>query len=148
MGIFTKARVFFGMFLVLTVLNTSFSHWIGRGVMKTAAERRRVEISGGDPKAVHADPATERAGLLVLTNLPLFIGMGFIVRSTAPRVGPIYWLLTVLGSTYMPFILTLLGFFLVYAPGQIRGGYPGIDADDGSDPLEYDDDGTDFRTRK
>lgn len=138
-----KTHLFLGSFFLLWAANCIFCHAVGRGFLDRAEEIRR-----NPPAEVvedqRADESTIARGmLLMIANLPLFIGLGFILQGEDPGTGPLYWSLVVLGSVYIPFFVTICLYFLLHPPGA-GNRLPGTSWDE--EILEDDVDEHDGRT--
>jgi hypothetical protein len=135
-----KRQYLLALFFLLWAGACVLSHAVARPYVEQAQVMRRLEAEGKDPTAVlMEEQQTQRGAVLVIFNLPLFIGLGVVVRAAEPSMGPLYWGLVILGSVYIPFFLSLFTFFLFHAP-QGPGNLPGVDWDDGSLKDEEDDD--------
>ena len=119
-----KAQVFAGFFVVLWAANCALSHATGRVFIREAKLAQNEEPPGPQEEQKRV---RQGAGLLIM-NFPLFVGLGFIVRSGEPGMGPLYWSLVILGSVYLPLLLTLFTYLLFHAPRGPRG-LPGVDWD-------------------
>lgn len=140
----SRFQVFLAIYFLLLIANTIFCHYVGDEFLRAARQMHIVKEAGGEPATVEiADEQMARGGSLVAVNLPLLIGLGSIVRQPDPHPGLLYWTLLILGSTYAPFVVTMLLVFLVHAPRQ-PDSFPGVDLDDGSLEDE-EDDGNDHR---
>jgi len=135
---FTRGQLFIAGFFVLLTVNAVFCHWIGTDFLAYASEVRLVKEAGGEPSALGGQQQG-RGALLLLINLPFFIGLGFEVKSAAPGAGFLYWSTLIAGATYLPLALTLLIFLFVHAPGSIHA-LAGEEVVDPDEPLEIDDD--------
>ncbi len=125
-----RLQLFISLFFILWIANTVVCHAIGHDFIEVA-KARRVE-----PAAAQVEDRQLAHGQgLIFLNLPLFVGLGFIVRQDAPGTGALYWTLLVAGSAILPFIVTLCAFLMVHAPTR-PGAYPGVDLED--DPVEKD----------
>ncbi len=128
-----KIQLFFALFFILLTANTVLSHWVGRGIIlavqntDTADESKSAELV--------ETPALQRGGALVITNLPLFVGLGFIVRESPPTIGALYWSLVFLGSTYLPLFLSVCIFFMMHPPSHV-GTFAGVEDKDPDEPAE------------
>ncbi len=143
-----RFQIYLGLFFLLFASNTVFCHWLAQGFIATAQEVRWAEEAGLDPaEAVGVEEEQlSRGGLLILTNLPLFGGLGWIVRGENPGTGPFYWVLLVAGSAYVPLFLTACVYLLFNAP-KGPGHFPGLDpAGVSDDDDEEEDDGDDTRS--
>ena len=140
-----KVQIFLALFFCLAIGNAIFSHSVGREFIITAQQIRAVERMGGDPeKEVEVNERAVRHGnLMVLLNLPFFGALGLLVRAEEPTMGFLYWTILLLGSTIIPFFVSLCLFFFAHPPSH-PSTYPGVEWDDGEpfedDPLEDDDD--------
>jgi len=128
-----KVQLFFAVFFLLLIANTVLSHWVGRGIILANQEADTTEESNS--AALLETPALQRGGALVITNLPLFVGLGFIVREAQPTIGPLYWSLVFFGSTYLPFFLSVCIFFMVHPPNH-AGTFAGAETEDPEEPAE------------
>lgn len=135
-----RKQVFLGLFFVLWMGNCVLAHVAARPFVERAQVAHTIQAAGGDPAEVAPgeDQVAQGAGLLVV-NLPLFVGLGVIVRQDPPETGKLYWSLVVLGSTYIPLFLTLCVFFFFHPP-KGRMPLPGVMDDDEYLADEEDDD--------
>lgn len=141
---FRREQLYFALFFLLWMGNSILSHVVARGFLETAQQAAVLRAEGVAPETqieVREENLAQGAGLL-FTNIPLFLGLGWIVRADQPSAGPFYWALVVLGSFYVPLFLTMCAFFLFNPPGR---GFqlPGTVAD--SEYLEDEDDHDDHR---
>lgn len=143
----SRFQVYSGLFFLLLAANTILSHAVARDFVAWANEVRRAEQTGLDP--AEAVPVAEedlsRGVVLMVTNLPLFAGLGWIVRAEQPAMGPLYWVLLLLGATYGPLIVTGSVYLLINAP-KGPGSFPGAEPDGGPNDHEEDDDDDDTRS--
>jgi hypothetical protein len=127
-----KGQAFIALFFILMTANVIYCHGVGREFIITAREMAALAAAGGDPATVAVKQSTLGGGhLLLLLNLPFLVGLGFIVRDAEPTMGLAYWSLIIIGSTYLPLIVTLCLFFLTHPPSH-TGTFPGVEWDDGS----------------
>jgi hypothetical protein len=123
-----REQLFLGLFFVLFIGNAVFNHYVGAVYTSHArevAERTAEGSADGDlPQLTETELGLGR--LTFVTNLPLFVILGVIVRSDHPGMGFGYWLCLVVGSTYVPFFITMMVYFLVHAPRDPRH-FPGAD---------------------
>lgn len=142
----TRLNFFLGFFFLLLAANVILGHSLASRFIDTARDIQQAERAGLDVE--EAVPLRQeqigRGGLLIVTNVPLFAGLGWIVRAEEPGTGPLYWVLLFLGSTYVPLFLTACVYFLIFPP-RGPGAIPGVDIDDGSNDPEEDDDDDDPR---
>lgn len=133
-----RAQIFFGLFFLLWFINCVLSHSVGREFLDTA--QKMAELSEEERAEFQPDESQQNQGFaLLFTNLPLFLGLGLIVRGEDPGAGPFYWALVVLGSVYLPAFITLC-IYLIATPPSAGISMPGVDWDDGSLPEDDDDD--------
>ena len=133
-----RARFALVLFFVLWVANAAFSEWIGGAVVDHAqATYSGLKVGIAPP----AEPPQEvrRAAILLLSNLPLFLGLGWIVQGQPPVAGLLFHVLAVFGSIYIPVFLALCLFFLLHPPSSPTE-LPGVEWADGEAPTESDPD--------
>lgn len=134
-----REQLFLGLFFVLFTANAVFSHYVGTVYTSHAQEVNAALALGppAEPLPLLSESQLGLGRITVLTNLPLFVVLGLIVRSADPGMGFGYWASLVVGSTYVPFIITMLVYFLVHAPRDPRH-FPG--EDNPADDIDEDDD--------
>ncbi|MCC6547234.1 hypothetical protein IT570_08705 [Candidatus Sumerlaeota bacterium] len=127
-----KLRGFALFFAILWTGNAILSHWIAHEFLAQQPVTQSAKSLD--------DAQMARGQGLMIVNLPLFIGLGYFIRDSAPPNPIIYWALVIVGSLYIPLILSALLLFTIHAP-RGPGQFPGVDIDDGSleDEKDLDD---------
>ncbi|CAN5430605.1 hypothetical protein BH09SUM1_BH09SUM1_04500 [soil metagenome] len=130
-----KQPIIFVLFVALWLSNIMLSNHYGSDVLRLAREIPR------DSKA----PLTEEqrlrishSSILLFTNMPLFLAVGPMAKAPIPKPTAFYWVAVTLGSTYIPFFLTLLTYLTVTAPSSRM--LPGMRRNDTAATEEDDDD--------
>ena len=119
-------RHFAWLFGALFFANIILCNQLARDVFVEAVNAAPIASSSEGKAREDIHVAIGRRGFAVLVlNAPVFVNLGFAARSHPPTLGPGYFTLLVLGSTYLPFFITLVLFLLVHGPGKY-GMLPGM----------------------
>jgi hypothetical protein len=132
-----REQIFIPIFFMLWALTAIGSHVLGNDLLRAGREYRVAADEEAPPELMER-LASRGTGLMVF-NLPLFVGIGPMMRAETPAPTPLYWVLVVLGSAYVPFFATICIFFLVHPPSQ-PGTYPGVEWEDEEEIGEEDPD--------
>lgn len=125
----SSSQILLAIFFITLIANTVFCYWVGTGFVQVAQEMHAVEDAGGDPSEVQVDENLMGSGrLLVIFNIPLLVTVGAIAREAEPSIGIGFWVALILGSTYVPAIITFM-MYIWFTPPHQRGPLPGVDWD-------------------
>jgi len=121
-----RGQIYLGLFFILFISNTIVCHYAGTGHVRAAQTMaaHRDDASFVAPESDLSELQKSFGRLMVIMNFPLFMVVGFIVRSPDPGMGFGYWLALIIGSVYLPGIMTMLVYFLIHPPERLQP--PGV----------------------